>query len=100
MKVTEQVNEELRPLIDRFMQNSRNDLEEMRAALDAGELETVERLGHNAKGAGYGYGFDGLGEIGRQIEEAAKQGRRKDITSQLDRLDEYLNEVTVSYVVE
>lgn len=100
MKVTEQVSEELRPLIDRFMHNSRTDLDELRRAMSEGDLETVERLGHNAKGAGYGYGFDGLGEIGKRIEQAAKDRRFEEISKEIDKLDEYLNEVTISFVPE
>ncbi|WP_147821161.1 Hpt domain-containing protein [Salidesulfovibrio onnuriiensis] len=71
-KVVEIIDADLEPLIPKFMTNTRRELGEMKDALAAGDFSTVQRLGHNAKGAGFGYGFTQMGELGKGIEQAAR----------------------------
>jgi HPt (histidine-containing phosphotransfer) domain-containing protein len=47
-------------------------LDEMQAALDDGQLETLGTLAHWLKGAGGSVGFDALFEPARDLEAAAK----------------------------
>jgi hypothetical protein len=42
--------------------------------LQAGRLEDIQRVGHNLKGTGSGYGFPEVTNIGRRREAAAKAG--------------------------
>jgi hypothetical protein len=55
-----------------FLANRRGDVETMRVALMSKDLKTIQRIGHNCKGTGGGYGFPKISEIGAAIEEAAK----------------------------
>lgn len=97
-KVIERISSDLEPLIERFMSNSLSDLSAMRASLKHDDFETVQRLGHNAKGSGLGYGFLVLGEIGRRIEDAAKKGDSVAVAYELDELERYLQCVEVELV--
>lgn len=97
-KVIERVNAELEPIIERFMENSRHDLVAMRASLKHGDYDTIQRLGHNCKGAGYGYGFVGMGDIGVRIEAAAGKRDNLSVATELDSLQHYLETVEVSLV--
>ena len=54
-------------------------------------------LGHSMKGAGGGYGFTGVSEIGRSIEEAAKERDASLIRMSMMKLTEYLDRVEVIY---
>jgi HPt (histidine-containing phosphotransfer) domain-containing protein len=40
-------------------------------ALDRGDFETVQSLGHDMKGAGSSWGFDAITDIGAALEQAA-----------------------------
>ncbi|WP_243546693.1 Hpt domain-containing protein [Pseudodesulfovibrio tunisiensis] len=93
----EHVDAELEVLMDRFFASSRRDVETMRQALAEGDLATVTRLGHSAKGAGRGYGFLGMGELGRELEQAGKAGDRKAAEDALDRLAHYLDNVRYEF---
>jgi PAS domain S-box-containing protein len=54
-----------------FLQNRRNDVITMLAALARDDLKTVERLGHNMRGTGTSYGFKAITDIGAAIEHEA-----------------------------
>ena len=89
------VEADLMPLIPGFLENRRSDLEAIQTALSAGDLEPVQRLGHNMKGAGAGYGFDGITELGAALEDAAKQSDLAGAQGLLTELEAYLNRVQV-----
>ena len=56
-----------------FLASRRNDLEKMRSALAASDFASIQRIGHNCKGIGTGYGFPEVSAIGLAIESAAKE---------------------------
>ncbi|MDB5393173.1 MAG: multi-sensor hybrid histidine kinase [Rhodospirillales bacterium] len=43
----------------------------MREALDLADFEAVTILGHNLRGSGGGFGFQGITDIGAGLEDAA-----------------------------
>jgi hypothetical protein len=47
------------------------------------------------KGSGGGYGFDEISEIGRALEDAAKQSQAGKIREEIQRLRHYLDHVEV-----
>ena len=96
--VTERIDADLEPLIPQFTANTRKEIERMRGALAEGDLETLARLGHSAKGSGYGYGFTGMGDIGLGIEQAAKAGDAEAAKAGVDRLEAYMDAVRVEFV--
>lgn len=96
-KVVEIIDADLEPLIPKFMDNTQRELGEMRAALADGDFLTVQRLGHNAKGAGFGYGFEHMGELGKSIELAAREQDREGCGKLMDDLDVYLKFLEIRY---
>lgn len=80
----------LKHLIPQFLEDMRGYDREMRAALDRSDFDTIHRLGHGIKGCGGSYGFPGISECGRLIEEGAK---KKDAGEIRRRLDEFSNDV-------
>ena len=68
------VDDDLLPIIPKFIDISRRDVARMRAALDEGDLETLHRLGHSAKGAGLGYGIEAMGRLALEVETSAREG--------------------------
>jgi CheY-like chemotaxis protein/HPt (histidine-containing phosphotransfer) domain-containing protein len=81
-------------LIPGFLQNLRQDVITVRGALDRGDFETVERLGHSMKGAGGSWGFQAVTDIGAALEQAAESrdtdASRKcvaELSSYLDRVE-------------
>lgn len=95
--IIELINPDLEELMERFFDNSLKDLNRMQAALDAKDFETLTRLGHTAKGTGYGYGFRGMGDIGIELEHSAKANDVLASQEQIDRMGHYLANVKVEF---
>jgi HPt (histidine-containing phosphotransfer) domain-containing protein len=93
-KILVTVDPDLADLIPGFLGNRRKDITAMQTALEQGDFETVRVLGHSMKGAGGGYGFDAITEIGAALELAAKSKnadairlRTADLAAYLDRVE-------------
>ena len=95
--IIERIDFDLEVLMERFLDNSNRELDDMRAALDSGDMETLVRLGHTAKGTGYGYGMRGMGDIGLAIEMAAKECAMDRCRDEIEHMAEYLANVTIEY---
>lgn len=93
----EYIDQDLEGLMERFFEVSRRDLDIMYGALDEGDYDSLIRLGHTAKGTGFGYGFTGMGNIGHAIELAAKAQDPDAIRSQLAVLADYIDTVKVEF---
>jgi HPt (histidine-containing phosphotransfer) domain-containing protein len=92
-----EVDPDLEELIPGFIQNRRLDIETIRRALTFSDYEKIRVLGHTMKGAGGGYGFDGISQIGKSLESAAKQGHDNIIENLLEDLNSYLDNVDILY---
>lgn len=91
------VDADLEDLIPGFLQNRQNDLQQMQAALAAGDFADLHRLGHIMKGVGTGYGFTPISELGEAIERAAARHDAAAITLSATQLEDYLNRITIVY---
>lgn len=96
-RVRVHVDEELSDLVPGFLDNRRRDVVTMRAALKNGDFEAIRTLGHSMKGAGGGYGFDSITEIGKAIEGSAGKMDAEAIIRHIDELADFLDSVEVVY---
>lgn len=95
--IVERIDPELAELVELFLNGSRRDAAQLAEALDQGDLATAQRIGHSAKGAGAAYGFHGLSDLGRQVEQAAGEGNLALSRDLLERIRDYLERVRVEY---
>ena len=96
-KIIVHVDADLEPIMARFFELRHEDVETINDNLEKADYETIQRIGHSMKGAGGGYGFDYISEIGMAIEVAAKEKNREDIKRWVDELSIYLEKVEVVY---
>lgn len=96
-KITVTVDKDLEDLIPGFMQRRREDVKSLKASFSAGELDKIRITGHSMKGTGGGYGFDGLSQIGAELEKAALAGEADKIPALIDRLEGYLDSVVIEF---
>ncbi|MBN2255061.1 MAG: Hpt domain-containing protein [Deltaproteobacteria bacterium] len=96
-KIVVHADIDLEDLIPGFLENRRKDIIEIESLLASDDYETIQRLGHSMKGAGGGYGFDEITEIGSRIENAAKEGKADEILRQAGELLRYLENIEVVY---
>lgn len=76
-----------------YLENCRQNVVAMLAALDCGDFQAVVILGHNLRGSGGGFGFQKITDIGAGLEQAAdvsdSDGSRRwvgELSSYLDHL--------------
>jgi HPt (histidine-containing phosphotransfer) domain-containing protein len=79
----------------RFLQNRRQDVIVMLDALERGDLETVQRLGHGMKGAGGSYGLQAITDIGAALEKAAGSADTDTSRKWVGELSRYLDRVEI-----
>jgi len=89
------VDPEIAALVPGFLANRHKDVVLLLDAMNQGDFETARILGHSMKGSGGGYGFDGITDIGAEIETAAKQHDAVAIRSQVHALSRYLARIQV-----
>jgi HPt (histidine-containing phosphotransfer) domain-containing protein len=91
------IDPELQSLIPGYLENRRKDVAAISEAVEQGDYETVQRLGHSMKGSGGGYGFAAITEMGRSLEQAAKERNSEVIQRCSSELRTYLERVEVAY---
>ena len=94
-KIIVSVDPDLIDLIPGFLEKRRRDIQTISMALKKDDFETIRILGHSMKGAGGGYGFQAITDIGKRIEQAAREMRPREIESCLSELASYLSRVEV-----
>ena len=91
------VDRDLEDLIPGFLQNRLKDIETIKKALEIRDYENIKILGHSMKGAGGGYGFAKITDIGRALEQAAKDNNAEAVHQEVTVLMDYLARVEVVY---
>jgi len=96
-RIIVRANPKLADLIPSFLENRRHDVVAMLEALDRGDFATVETLGHGMKGAGGSWGFEGVTDIGADLERAAGSADNEASRKSVDELTRYLDGVEIVY---
>lgn len=77
------VDPDLIDYIPTFVENRKKELAKALIDLDQKNFDNLRGLGHTLKGCCASYGFTELGELGKKLEEYAKNQRSEDIASLL-----------------
>lgn len=91
------IDPDLADLVPGFLNNRRRDVEKIAALLEVGNFADIRMIGHSMKGAGGGYGFDPISDIGDTIERAALASDSTNIRASIERLADYLARVDVVF---
>ncbi len=94
-KILVRIDPDIQDLVPGFLNNRAADLELIAGHLADGNMDGVRVIGHSMKGAGGGYGFDAITEIGDRLETAATAGDRAGIDAAVTELRDYLGRVEV-----
>lgn len=96
-KIVVYVDSDLKGIIPRFLEIRQENIRDIAEAINAGDYENMLRIGHSMRGAGTGYGFDYITELGASIERAARMKDLKEIRRCLEKLTVYLENVEIRY---
>lgn len=87
------IDPSLAELTPKFLANCRHIADEIRRAIESGDVALPRRVGHSLRGTGSSYGFDGIALIGGEIERAAGAGDMEALRTLAERLDRYVARV-------
>lgn len=97
-KIIVHIEKGLEELIPMFFEESENEIQELKEAVKNNDLKTIKLLGHRIKGSSLSYGFEGMSDIGKEIEEAVKNNKSVDeIKALVKRLIYYVRNVEIVY---
>ena len=96
-KIIIRVDPDLEDLIPGFLANRHKDIQSVGEALAQEDYAAIAKKGHTMKGVGGGYGFDAITDIGRAIEQAAKDQNPAQIRAALETLSDYLERIEIVY---
>lgn len=92
------VSEILSDLIPSFVQSRAEEFVELEKAVNEQDFERISRLGHKLKGSSLNYGFQHLGELCEEFEQA---GRNRNLVAAQEIIKEmrrHLQSVEIVYV--
>ena len=96
-KIRVVIDADLKDLIPGFLENRRNDIGKLQSALDDKDFDALQRIAHDMKGIGAGYGFDKITDLGLEMENAAKEHHPVSIREYIMDYEYYLNNLEVVY---
>ncbi len=96
-KIIAIVEARLEKILPNFLAKRREDIKSMLAVLEQGEYETIRIFGHRMKGTGGSFGLDAITDIGKSLEQAAKNQNFEDIRMLLGEFSTYLERLEVVY---
>jgi chemotaxis protein histidine kinase CheA len=65
------IDPDISELVPGFLANRQRDVDRLLELASSAEFSAIRLIGHSMKGAGGGYGFDRISELGADIERAA-----------------------------
>ncbi len=96
-RIVVKIDPDIEDLIPGFLANRRRDVESLKSLVAKQDYAAVRVIGHSMKGAGGGYGFDLITEIGDAIESAALRVDGDAIMAATAELADYLARVEPVY---
>ena len=89
--------EDFQELLEEFLQSAQVRRHELQSSFLAGEIDAVRAQAHQLKGAGGGYGFEGLSVLAAQLENVCKysDSSPEEIAPLLDDLVDYLSRIRI-----
>ena len=91
------IDPDLKAIVPDFFDFRRKDVAALTELVARGDFVRIRAIGHNLKGAGGGYGFDAISEIGQSLEQAAERHAADEVHGCLRALTDYLARVEVRY---
>ena len=91
------IDKELEDLIPDYLKNRTKEIIELKNAFEQNDFALIQASGHKLRGSAGSYGFSGLSEIGKELEEKSKVKDTASVKNALIKYEHYLNRLEISY---
>lgn len=92
--VDETWQKKLREYLPNYYRQRGEDLKKLRAAVDGGDWEKLQFIGHKIKGSAATYGFPELGQAGAELEQFAIDHDLAQVNSRIRYIEDWLRTVS------
>lgn len=89
-RIQVRIDPDISELVPGFLENRQRDVERLLTLAASAAFTDIRLIGHSMKGAGGGYGFDRISELGAEIERAALGADAAAVTVAARQLADYL----------
>ena len=90
-KIRIHVDPDLRDFMPKYVQNRFADLNRLGDFLRSSDLKSIQAICHKIRGHATSYGMAPLGEICKQMEIAAQNGEKENVSTLLSQFKNYLD---------
>jgi histidine phosphotransfer protein HptB len=80
------IDPQIMELVPGYLINREKEMSVLRNSLESNDFETIEMIGHRLKGNGPSYGFIKIGELGKDLEKAAREQNNESLKELIDEL--------------
>lgn len=99
-KIVVKIDPEISELVPGYLENLEKSIGKLKEGLQKDDMELCRSIGHKIKGSGGSYGFAFISEMGKEIEDAARNQkdeaeRNKWIKERVSQLENYMNNLEV-----
>lgn len=92
------VSKDIEDIFPFFLEERKKDIILLKEAFEKNDYNIIETIGHRLAGNAPGYGVNGLGEIGVQLEEASFKQNTSEVESLIYRYEKFLENMKVEFV--
>lgn len=85
-----EVDSDSAPFVKNYLQHRRDELDNLRTALNQGDYSTIKQVAHKMKGTGSLMGVPFISSLGKRIEEALIKKNHEEVEQLLKDLANYL----------
>ena len=96
-KIIVKIEADFQEIVPGYLEHRRKDILDLKSAVEKKDQAVVLVIGHKMRGSAGGYGFDALGKIGADLEDAAMLSKWDIIEKNIAALMQYLNDVEIVY---
>ena len=97
-KIVVPVDAAIQDIVQDFLRHRGENVTSIRDALEAGDFDTVRRIGHDIEGSGGAFGFERIAEIGRCLSCSPSDAPLAEFQGLADELASYLARLKIVYV--
>lgn len=95
MTIKIEADPDLVDLLPEYIDKRKAELATLQEAVNNNDHEKIKSIAHSTKGHAAGYGFDGLGQICEEMDDAINSGDIETVKHCIARYADYINNVEI-----
>jgi len=87
----------MKKFIPQILENTKNDIDALKKSIEEKNFDEIYRMAHSMKGYAKPFGFNELGDLAIQIQDAAKEKSFDDVCELAEAIDDCFINIEIVY---